>query len=59
MKFPTYHLESEYFVNETEEEENTSDEQDKLKKNKKSKRIFNLSYLSQLVNKKIYSDDFD
>lgn len=38
------------------EEELISDEEDKSKSNKK---IFSLGYLSKLVNKKIYSDDFD
>jgi hypothetical protein len=42
-------------VSETEEEL-ISDEEDK---GKPKKKIFSLGYLSKLVNKKIYSDDFD
>jgi hypothetical protein len=44
-------------VSETEEEL-YSDEDDKRNKKKKIK-IFSLGYFSQLMNKKIYSDDFD
>lgn len=40
------------------EEELLTDEEDKSKRGKK-KKIFSLGYLSKLVNKKIYSDDFD
>jgi hypothetical protein len=44
-------------VSETEEEL-YSDEDDK-RNPKKKKKIFSLGYFSQLMNKKIYSDDFD
>lgn len=43
------------YVSETEEEL-YSDEDDK---NKKKIKVFSLGYFSQLMNKKIYSDDFD
>ena len=39
------------------EEELYSDEDDKTKK--KKIKVFSLGYFSQLMNKKIYSDDFD
>ena len=42
-------------MSETEEELLTDEEE----KGKTKKKIFSLGYLSQLVNKKIYSDDFD
>lgn len=42
-----------------EEEEMYSDEDDKRNKNKKKIKVFSLGYFSQLMNKKIYSDDFD
>jgi hypothetical protein len=42
-------------VSETEEEL-YSDDSDK---NKKKIKVFSLGYFSQLMNKKIYSDDFD
>jgi hypothetical protein len=45
-------------VSETEEEL-YSDEDDKSNKNKKKIKVFSLGYFSQLMNKKIYSDDFD
>lgn len=41
------------------EEELYSDEDDKRNKNKKKIKVFSLGYFSQLMNKKIYSDDFD
>ncbi len=41
------------------EEELYSDEDDKRNKNKKKIKVFSLAYFSQLMNKKIYSDDFD
>ena len=44
-------------VSETEEELLT-DEED-VSKGRNKKKIFSLGYLSKLVNKKIYSDDFD
>ena len=47
-----------YKVSETEEEL-YSDEDDKRNKNKKKIKVFSLAYFSQLMNKKIYSDDFD
>ena len=40
------------------EEELYSDEEEK-RNNKKKKQNFSLGYFSQLMNKKIYSDDFD
>ena len=43
------------YVSETEEEL-YSDDSDK---NKKKIKVFSLGYFSQLMNKKIYSDDFD
>jgi hypothetical protein len=46
------------YVSETEEEL-YSDEDDKRNKNKKKIKVFSLGYFSQLMNKKIYSDDFD
>ena len=36
-----------------------SDEDDKRTKTKKKIKVFSLGYFSQLMNKKIYSDDFD
>jgi hypothetical protein len=46
-------------VSETEEEL-MSDEDDKHHRNNKKKvKVFSLAYFSQLMNKKIYSDDFD
>jgi hypothetical protein len=45
-----------YFIVSETEEELYSDEDDKRNKKKK---IFSLGYFSQLMNKKIYSDDFD
>lgn len=39
------------------EEELISDEEEK--QSRKKKKIFSLGYLSKLMNKKIYSDDFD
>ena len=50
------YIQSQY-VSETEEEL-YSDEDDK-RNPKKKKQIFSLGYFSQLMNKKIYSDDFD
>jgi hypothetical protein len=44
------------YVSETEEDM-YSDEDDKAKK--KKIKVFSLGYFSQLMNKKIYSDDFD
>lgn len=41
------------------EEELYSDEEEKHLKNKKKIKVFSLGYFSQLMNKKIYSDDFD
>jgi len=47
-------------VSETEEEQ-YSDDSDKRNKKKSGRgiKIFSLGYFSQLMNKKIYSDDFD
>lgn len=44
-------------MSETEEEQ-YSDDSDKKKRNR-GKKIFSLGYFSRLMNKKIYSDDFD
>lgn len=44
-------------MSETEEEQ-YSDDSDKKKRNH-GKKIFSLGYFSRLMNKKIYSDDFD
>lgn len=47
-------------MSETEEEQ-YSDDSDKNYKNKNGRgvKVFSLGYFSQLMNKKIYSDDFD
>jgi hypothetical protein len=45
------------YVSETEEEL-YSDEDDKRNKNKKKIKVFSLGYFNQLMNKKIYSNDF-
>lgn len=58
MKNYTYNIQSQY-VSETEEEQ-YSDESDIIDKKRTSgKKIFSLGYFSKLMNKKIYSDDFD
>lgn len=41
------------------DEELISDEDDNYNFNKKKKKVFSLSQFSRLMNKKIYSDEFD
>ncbi|CDW77419.1 UNKNOWN [Stylonychia lemnae] len=55
-----YQYNQSQYVSETEEEQ-YSDDSDKRNKKKSGRgiKIFSLGYFSQLMNKKIYSDDFD
>lgn len=47
-------------MSETEEELYSDEDEKRAKANKGKKiKVFSLGYFSQLMNKKIYSDDFD
>ena len=55
-----FHYDLFHLVSETEEELYSDEDEKRLKNNKAKKiKVFSLGYFSQLMNKKIYSDDFD
>jgi len=58
VRFITHLFHRDYYLVSETEEELYSDEDDKGR-NKKKVKVFSLAYFSQLMNKKIYSDDFD